>query len=82
MYRYKVIQQTGIEELQISLTLNPDSPEHLLTVISGLFYTFPAEATFTKPVVVYQGTKPVMEDQVAETMQRLKTILPQLEKKK
>jgi hypothetical protein len=79
MYRYKVVQDLPKSVIEVKLNLSSDRQEHLLTAVSALFYEFPKDATFDRPIEVYQDAKPVMEDQVEDTVQRLKNIFLKME---
>jgi hypothetical protein len=75
MYRYVACQG----DLRVAVTLSPDFPEHLLVAVAALFHKYPKDAAFDKPIEVYQDALPVMEDQVKETVERLKSIFLKME---
>jgi hypothetical protein len=79
MYRYKVVQDLPKSVIEVKLNLSSDRQEHLLTAVSALFYEFPKDATFDRSIEVYQDALPVLDDQVEETVVRIKKIFKEME---
>jgi hypothetical protein len=67
---YKYTVQQG--SLSVTLTLDSDAPQPLLTVLAAFYYHHRSKALLDASVSIYQGKYQVLQEQVDAEIEKIK----------